>query len=399
MSLARLLKNCTKRFNSSAAADAAVAAFKNSAINGANASAFKKLINAIPLKYNSVTKRIESTVGNVPFTQIEGYFRRCDLSGLVRRLNLNVRVPSGLETNLKSVLQVPDWKVRDIDVTYSKARTRGSAAVELDVKNVPNSQSFLSNLSTGAKKKLDSIAKSIKTKAGTGVAVVGVIGGIYLAGDFISNLIRATNERKGCFLVKNVNGKTTSCKLPNRSCVNDEGTACAGGVEYEYNPICWLISKLIKGEDLKDVFDADETVNDTNLQKYLDDADKYEIMYEKYLVVKDDLKNLSICTAFNSIDDGKIPTCRACDPYAETDSSEYFDSSELAENFSLKCVASSSVLETLVDGAVSVGVDILSQIGGFLGLNSNVVKYIFYGIIGIIVLFVVVKLFAAARKK
>lgn len=394
------LRNCGRLRLTSAAAENAIATLKNINLNGTNVSSLKNLIDAIPLRYNATSQIIETTINNIPFRQIERFFRNCDLTGLVRQLKLNVNIPSGLENNLKRILDVPDWRIRDVEVTYTNAKTT-KIGKNIDVGNINNVDGFITSLPSSTRTRLDTILKKMQgmVPSSNTLKRVGIVGSLsLLGGTLLVNLVNAANEKKGCYMVRSVNGSIINCKLPNRSCINTAGNIC-DGTDYEYNPICWIISKLLKGEDLRDIFNANETVDDTNLEVYLADSKAVENMWTNYDAIKSTLRNINVCAAFNSIDNGNIPACRACNVYAEVNSSEYFDADSIAENITLKCVENSSVLEALVDAAVSLGMNIISELGGFLGISGTTIKYIIYGFLILVLLFILYKVFSAFKKK
>lgn len=397
-SIFKTLRQGSKTIANALSASNIITAIKNFNFAGAF-SPLKNIFSNINLIYDSVSKKI-TTAGGVTLATINRYIRRADLSGLIKRLGLNTKVSSSAEAAFKKASIVPDFKLRDIEVSYSSVRKSSNAKVFDAIITTPSGD-YIATLTTKNVSKLDTICKRIKSLAGTATIVVGVIGGLYLLGDLVKNLVEASQKRRGCFLTYNVNGEVGNCKLPKRSCINNESDSLCDR-DYAYNTICHVLSLANKGSytQLKEIFGVDYDVTKDNIYDLIK-TESSRLMFEEYAngLKESDLMNVEDVCAHMEGFDGDTIYCRACDVYADEYTPEYFDSDYLADNASLECVKSSSLLETIIDYGTSVGLDILSWFGNLLGLNSTTFKIILYICLGIIAAFIIFKIVGALNKK
>ena len=87
------------------------------------------------------------------------------------------------------------------------------------------------------------------------------------------------------------------------------------------------------------------------------------------------------CSLYN-----RTSGCVACNPSATTNSELYLDDSELAENYTLQCVTDSTILETLVDVATNMGIDLFDATSGSRG-KVNLIFSVVFGIL-LLILFI-----------
>lgn len=178
-------------------------------------------------------------------------------------------------------------------------------------------------------------------------------------------LLRETEKRKGCFLVRTDGTGTSSCKLINLSCnPYVQGCECANQSNKYYNTtlMAMIISKLENTSDIKK--DCASSVGvltnmfEENLKLILDT--KFDKLDKFVKSMKDPPVNPSdICKLIHTdVEDAKIPPCRACDPSAHPTSTTFIDSSTLPANYTLKCVTNPSILDTVTDIFQSTGKNI-----------------------------------------
>ena len=257
-------------------------------------------------------------------------------------------------------------KVPEVDINKMKKNIDASRKFhsDLDIKGLTENEitKQLKQLRPKSKAKLEAGYKTILKRAGvTGVAVAGIYASIVLTNNMYEDLAKATKAREGCFLVSKVDKVTSSCKLILRSCGVENGTACKSMISkiLPYN-INIMLNHFLEHNDetsLTEIRDnLNITVNKDTIHTVLNQT---EDVYKLQKYYKEKFSNeysptfANPCGLYN-----RTSGCIACNPSATTNSELYVDDSELADNYSLQCVTDSTVLETLVDIATNMGLEI-----------------------------------------
>lgn len=120
------------------------------------------------------------------------------------------------------------------------------------------------------------------------------IGAVVVAIDWIKT---ATEERKGCFMLKTIDGKTTSCKVAAYSCVGIDSNNCQSSLSH-YNVTLMSIhlsqqadSNTLK-KDICSVLEIDPKDMKSKLNEIVED--KFE-KTSQFLAERDSLPSIKIC--------------------------------------------------------------------------------------------------------
>lgn len=278
-------------------------------------------------------------------------------------MQVHANVSPADESAFKSVLRsqdLPDFVVSDLETD-----TRYAKRVHVDLDVTLHTGAELENaLSPASKAKVDTIMDKVKKAVGTAAVATGLFAAIAIGGDLYENLARATKERDGCYIVETVNGVTSACKIVNRSCSDAVGpTPClVDKIKAYIRPNLYMtLRHLIETNDTQTLNDIRDkcggiVLTDVTLDEVLSrDADVSKLL--KYVDEHDKL-------AAAAIDPCKFATtdvCAACDPSADVTSARYLDDSRFPDNWTVKCVTGSTILDTLVDVTSALGVDVFAK--------------------------------------
>uniref|UniRef100_A0AAU8GCU8 ODV-E56 n=1 Tax=Faxonius propinquus nudivirus TaxID=3139431 RepID=A0AAU8GCU8_9VIRU len=342
---------------------------------------------------------IDDAMASIPFTKIGDELhannaRWRDIEPEIRKGNIrkafnDMNIPNTIlptdETVMKHLItkDIPDVDLSNLDTKIKLATkynedlavTPGNSGAELEAKLDPK-----------AKQK----ATSIYTQLAKGAGVVGIGTGIFCAIIFTNNMwediAKAANERNGCYIVYK-SDKTTACKLLARSCSSSTGISCdetmVVNIKYNIYLMCHDIIKtenttaisdlntnygIVLSEDTIDAVLADPA-NVNNLLTY------YDIFY-------------STGITFNPCETADTTSgCVACDPTNVISSKYFVDGSLLDGAYTFSCVSDSTVIDTLTDVAVGMGIDIFNSISDSLSGGSS---GSFFTILGIILVIIVI---------
>ena len=356
------------------------------------------IFDDVDLKYAVKNHRLSAN--GINLSSIEPILRRGELSKVVSLLNIKASVRMVDQVGfIKSIgKDIPDIKIKEFSDSLKLAKKINP---ELDIP-ASSVKELKSKLSVKGNKVLSNALSLIKASAGATLAVSGVFAVLKIGGDLYENLIDATNKRKGCYLLRTINGVTSSCKINNRSCTDkslDTENLCSPNLIPEslsFNVALFLLNAIndddkelsihivntLKIANFKKPFTDDELTTE-NIDQIISDKNKYMLIINTY---SQNFKDVSEPCSLksNKIEQGIIPPCRACNPSADINSTEYVDTSELAVNITLQCQQNSTILETLVDVATGMGVKIFDTLTGAFP-NA---KKIFYFLIIFIVLII-----------
>lgn len=388
-----ILRGLSKKAITTEVAEDLIKAFKNVELE----SGLKKIFNKIEFRLSEAGEIIANN--GIKASVVESIIRSGDLKGLAKTLKLNATITESSIKGLEKIVSIcPEFKIKQLDEISVKVK---KGFKELDVGIDGKSFEELSTtMNPATKNKYAKMFTKIKTYVGTAAVLVGIFAVIYLAGDYLHNLYEATKQRAGCFLSQTTLGKTTSGKLTNRTCVDKDvsgNEAPNGDTGIPINPKALVATYLDSKANMKTIFDADVDVYESNVSEMLtSNYDKLSNYFEANWKTIGPNKN--ICYD-SSVLESELSRCRACNPSAESNDITYVDSSKLPNNVSLSCVPPGSMLDTLIDGVTNSGLDILSIIGGFFGINSTTIKYVVYAIAVIFIIYIATKLFSGGKKK
>lgn len=322
-------------------------------------------------------------VNGVPVNRLQGYMRAGSLVDMLRATGKNVHV-SEAESNMfgSLVKDLPENALKNIE-----------DMVRMSVKDRPHLNVTMNNyatLSETAKTEISSFYDNLIKFAKTGTYLALVIGGVTIGANW---LINGLADRRGCWMVRTVNGKTTSCRVTSFSCgrqtdrppvtggeVKSTQTSCTDDLSSYYNTTLSFIH----------ICELDDTdVDKLNLSRALGvsvDAlikNKASILNTKFENINNFVKtytgnsNVNVCKQNADIDGGKVPYCRMCDPSADPRSTQYIDTSSFIwENVTFKCIENPTVLELMSDVVHSTGTNLWEAITSVPSTLFKTFKYV-----------------------
>lgn len=379
--------------------DGLLTALKGSSKVGSSLPSFKTAINQIDTgisqldtAFKNATTVVENGVikmgpQKMPLNQVTSIVKSGDIRTLMKSLGSAYTPPASIVKTFKDGTKIfPESNLQDLASNIS-VKKKAYPELNVNAKTVDD----LNKLPTSTREKLDKVLTNIKTYAKGALIVSGVVGAIAIGVNMYQNLVDAANARAGCFLTNTISGKTTSCKITNRSCQNTGNeNPCKTTVSATINLALYL-QQLATSTSDPEKAKIEEKYNitlDVDSISSILQGSLFEQISGDY-----DLGEITVPTICMSSIPGVIePSCRCCDPSAEPNTLAYTDVTALADNYTLICVPPSSVLETLVDVGVGLGKDIFQGIGSFFNFQNIVI------IIVVIVIIVVLIAFFSRKK-
>lgn len=329
------------------------AAIKEIKVSKVGITSIDNLFENLP--YKTVGKEIH--IGELPLHQVEGFVRRGELRELVKKLNIPTAITAAEEAGFKDLLvNIPDKDISDFNSMLSKKKVSNA---DLDI-IANNGKELEGKLTKSAKEKLLNAYNKIKSVAGTTVTVGLFVGGVILGADVYQTLVNATNKRNGCFLIRKVNGKVSSCKIKSHS-YDKDGNICSDSHRHNIYLLVKRYSEIYS--------DADNNITYNTLKTIFDNAPA-----NKWLTMLENKREALEAFYYGTTYKGELPLnvdkyfennkqCVACDPSAGATTIDYINIKDLPENMTVQCVTNSTILDTLVDIAKGTGVSILDGIG------------------------------------
>ncbi|UDM55368.1 Pif-5 [Phenacoccus solenopsis nudivirus] len=320
------------------------------------------LLSTAKTSQDSATKILK--INDVYVHSVDNLLRKGDLSKLVSDLKPpGSVVPPIPKSQTKAFAELasefPESTLRNID-ELSKLGSKQRPDFNTTIENI-------GKLPKSSVDKLDKIIETVKKLRPSlkSVVAIGVIGlGAYW-------YKTALEERKGCWLVKKINGETVSCKLTYLSCAASTGNACTD----KYVPVlnsAMIMLKVLKSSDatLRKAF-ADklgttvETLNKPDEMKKLYTQKYEEIRNFKHASLT--FNTSEYCSLSHPvIEEGVVPKCRMCDPTANPFSSTFADISDISDNITLHCVENPKLSDVIGDMSHTLGENLFRIGEGFL---------------------------------
>lgn len=404
MSLVRSVRSGTRRFPDASSAANSITDIQTSARLATNPRVVGDIFDNLTY---TVDTRNRLNVNGVPLANVEVTLRRGQLRQFVRDVNSNAVVSASDERGFaRTLVNVPDTNLRNLDETIASNRVRHP---DLNV-NANSGVELHASMTPATRTKFESAMRQLKAAGGVAiggvVTIFGVIGLIVIGLDFYQSAVDATNNRLGCHLVRRSGNVLTSCRIINRSCgavVSDTTNACGAGNGIPdgilYNTTLYLIQSIgtPEADILGPILTLSGPLTAENISVVLADVARFQIARERYETIAPLILNACITTP--SVESGEMPFCRACVPSADVTSTTFIDTSDLADNMTFHCVTVGSILDTIVDIGIGIGVDVLRPFAGFSGSLSGDFRIIFIIILVIIFLILSIVLFGKLSKK
>ena len=300
---------------------------------------------------------------------------------------------------------VPDVKLNEMDIKKS-SKIKGNEDLQVSPKGT--GKELEDSLSPSTKKKVEESSSSIISKAGTIAKVSLGIFGVVLVTDLVRNLYdtlnTATINRNGCFLTwrDSESGEIKTCKLTGQSCkypdLNESDVGCGGTrLTLQMSPFMFLTIEFGQGST-----DPITTINQSltaagytalTSSNYVDELKKLETakIVEDYIessttpiLVPDE-----VCNLLNNSTD----ICINHDPSTQLGSIYYLDPESIPSTVTIKCVRNSTIFDTMLDWAESVGEDIFDTFTTSSAkiFASPLFSTIFWGAVLIFVIYAIFK--------
>lgn len=346
-----------------------------------NIKSLDDIVSTLPVSKNKhgYIELAENSVG-----KIHEVLRSGDLVELIRVSGKNVPYTSVDVTSFRSLVSdTPELALKDVrDLSTGSKRS----FPQLDLK-----EADLPSMSTTAAKDIKTVEGNLFKYAKQGTTLALTLGAVYVGIDWLT---KATEQRKGCFMLTTINGQTTSCKVQAYSCIGTGGNMCSSSVQ-SYNTTLRLlyVSTLTDTNPAKIRLAAAGGVDVSEFTSKL-----AQIIDNKYAELEDAVRTeynwpLDVCGLVHpDIEGGKVPPCRMCSPSDNPISTTYIDPSQFADNITFTCSINPSLLDTIADASKKLGVDLLSGVSS--GLKSLVTPL---AIFAVLVLAIVVIIFIAKK--
>lgn len=321
-----------------------------------NIKSLDDIVTNLPITKNKhgFIEMAENTVGKVNKIMREG-----DLAEMVKLSGRNVPFTSVDTKGFKSlVADTPERAYKDI-ADLATSNKRSFPQLNVSVTELPN-------ISKSAAKDVAKVENNLFKYFKKGTTVALTLGAVYVGVDWLT---KATESRKGCFMLTTINGKTTSCKVQAYSCIGSDGNLCSDSLPY-YNTTLVLmkIATLPDTNELKikvaTAAGVEPSALNTSLATVIDT--KYSEI-DAVISSETTLPDFIICELTHAdVEKGVIPACRMCSPSDDPISTTYIDPNQYPDNVTFQCSINPSLLDTITDAAKNTGKDLLDGISGGL---------------------------------
>lgn len=234
-----------------------------------------------------------------------------------------------------------------------------------------------------------------------GAPIALTVGVVAYGANWLSKAVKA---RPGCYMLRKINGETTSCKLSSLTCMEESkniGTLCTDTIApsglYNVTLVLIYVATRIQNHDESDLAKviakaADIKPNEISSRlKYILDSkfsDVSNALSENTALLP---KQLDLCSLQHpSVEEGKVPPCRLCSPTAAPTSTQYVDMSQYADNITFQCVETATAVDILSDIVNKTGKNIFGAVSWFSGKIKTiiiVVSVIFTVIVFVYIMF------------
>lgn len=324
-------------------------------------------------------------VNEVPVNEFNSYMRAGSLLDILRVTGKNAHVTEAEQNVFSSLVKdLPEKAIKKIeDMATISAKERPH--LNLTVNNYDK-------LSEISKSDITSFTDNLLKVTKVGTYLVLVIGGVTIGANWVRNGLA---DRRGCWMLRTVNGKTTSCRVSAFSCGQQRVTRSS-----TVDDAVKSSKQACTEEDLSSYYNAtlsfihiceldDTDVNKLNLAIALRVSvdtminDKAKILETKFEAINDFVKTytangtVDICKPNSLIDNGKVPYCRMCDTSANPRSTLYIDTSSMVgENVTFKCIENPTVIELMSDVVESTGKNLWEGITSLPSTMFKTFKYV-----------------------
>ena len=398
-SITRALRNIPRNVPNLTVATPSINALRVTARNAQYPSVLGDIFDAAT--FTVVNNRV--LMNNVDMSIVERTLKRGQLMQFARLVDSPLPVNNRAQNVFrKTLLNVPDNFHRQVDDAITRGRLQHG---DLDIPITPDTtgESLRNSMTPAARSKFEGAMTKIRAAAGaTGVAV-GVFALIIIGVDFYQSAVEATLNRRGCVLMISQNNTMRTCRLLSRTCWDPRLTQCDPGTvvptDMKFNTTIMLINAINSpgsalAAQLGVLLGFAGPLTADNVNTVMTDPDLFQLVYEFYM--NNDITLVDVCGTNAVIEGGEQQLCRACDTTFNIDSTQHFDDSELADNVALACIPSGSLVDTIIDVGIGIGVDVLSP---FANISNSASENWLWILIAVVVLIVIVIITSIFKKK
>lgn len=327
----------------------------------------------------------EETVGAV-----HRFVREANIDALARAAGANVVITSTERSAFRATMvDTPERALRDV------GEAAATSAARRPHLNVTAEQ--IANLSTTGKRDYSKITQNLFKYFKKGTFIALTLGSVYVGVDWIA---KATERRKGCFMLTTIDNKTTSCKVAAYSCIGAiEGSDMCRSISSKYYNVTLVLMHI--AADLPDTDQrkidvakaAGVAVSELNAKlgnvidtKFAEVSAVIEQMGDENRPT-----NFKICEITHpNVEGGKVPPCRMCSPSDNPTSTTFIDSNLYGDNITFQCSVSPSIIDTIDDAIITTGKNLWEGVTGAL---APLRKWLVWGaVIVVVILFLVLAL-------
>lgn len=338
------------------------------------------------------------TIASRPIGYVNRILREGNLDALIALASRKIPIGSAdRKLFSQTVGSTPEKSLKEVsDVAAATKRTHARLDVPADQ---------VSRLDRTAFRDMKQVESNLFKYFKQGSAVALTIGVAYVAIDWIA---KATVERKGCFMLTTLNGRTTSCKVAAYSCAAGSSTGaslCASVGDYYNVTLCLMTCATMADTDARKIRLCEQLgVKPAELSAKLPDivdtqfAKASETIAEMQ-ATKDQRIVPNICGVTHpQIESGKVPECRMCSPSDNPLSTTFIDQSQYADNITFRCVTNPSILDTIADATISTGKNLWEGVTSGLSSAIKTLLVVVGVVLGLLVLLGLALRFLMSRR-
>lgn len=320
--------------------------------------------------------------------------KSADLEGLARLAKSSEKFSkaeiSAFEESLGDVTSEIDLRKMTNNVKETRVQ---KPELDVNAKDLDNPK----NLSSKTKDALSKSDSAMSRYFKKGVPIILTVGVVAYGTDWLSKAVKA---RPGCYMLRRINGKTTSCKLSGHTCMEESkniGGPCADSDApaglYNVTLVLIYVATRISNpneNELAKIIAKAAGIEPNEISSKL----KY-IIDSKFSDVTDALskniellpKKIDLCSLKHpSVEEGTVPPCRLCSPTAAPTSTQFVDMSQYADNITFQCVETATAIDVLSDIATTTGKNIFGAVTWFSGKIKTIA--IVVGVIFTVIIFI-----------
>lgn len=322
-------------------------------------------------------------MGERPVGEINKVLREADLAELVRISKKDIPITSSDKSLFKATVNdTPELKFREVSDLANASKAK-YPHLDVTVENIEN-------LSKAGQRDLKIAENNLFKYFKRGTIISLTIGTIVVGVDWLA---KATEKRKGCFMLTTINHKTTSCKVQAYSCVGQGGDMCPQNLKlYNVTLVLMKIATLDDTDSRKISVAKAAGVAVGDLEKNLSQVidKKYDAIAKVIREMGADRPEFAICDIrHNDVENGVVPACRMCTPSANPISTQFIDPTQYPDNITFQCSINPSLIDTISDAVINTGKNLWD------GITNGILQFlkpIAIFIVVILSLFIVVSI-------